>query len=219
MKRFSLRYTLLTSRFDQLWLPLAFWILFIIIALIRGLEFMADTTRAYLGAVIPLLGGIMAAYAILDDPALELRFATPISAARTLLERLALVFIVQVASAISFQIFALSLKTDFSIFGSWVDVQLAWLLPTLALMAFGCLTALLAAQTITGAVFAGMVWLVELVARGWFAGNNGKYFLIFMGALMPDHPDLALNQLSLCVLSIICLLVSWSLLHRQERYI
>lgn len=219
MKRFSIHYTLLTSRFDQLWLPLAFWILFVIIGLIRGLEYMTDTTRAYLGAVVPLLGGIMSAYAILDDPALELRFAAPISAARTLLERLAPTLIVQVASAITFQMFALSVHTDFSIFGNWLNVQLAWLLPTLTLMSFGCLIALLAAQTIIGAVFAGMVWLVELVARGWFAGNAGKYFLIFMGSLMPDHPDLVANQYSLFALSIVFLLGSWTLLHRQERYI
>ncbi|HLO14660.1 MAG TPA: hypothetical protein VK206_07525 [Anaerolineales bacterium] len=219
MKRLSLRYTLLTSCFDQLWLPLAFWLLFVIIGLIRGSEYMTDTTRSYLGAVIPLLGGIMAAYAILDDSALELRFATPITAAQTLLERLAPTFFVQVASSIAFQIFVFFMNTDFSVFGGWVNVQLAWLLPTLALMAFGCLTALLAAQTVIGAVFAGMVWLVELVARSWFAGNFGKYFLIFMGALMPDHPDLNANQISLFTLSIIFLVAAWSLLHRQERYI
>lgn len=219
MKRFSLHYTLLTSRFDQLWLPLAFWGLFIIIGLLRGPEYMTDTTRAYLGAVVPLLGGIMGAYAILDDPALELRFATPITAARTLLERLAPVFLVQVICALSFQIFALGFRADFSIFGGWIDVQLAWLLPALALLAFGCFTALLATQTIIGAVFAGMVWLVELVARGWFAGNAGKYFLVFMGSLMPDHPDLVANHFSLFALSVVFLLGSWRLLHRQERYI
>lgn len=219
MKRFSLHYTLLTSRFDQLWLPLAFWALFVIIGLIRGLEYMPDTTRSYLGAVIPLLGGIMAAYAILDDPALELRFATPITAVQTLLERLAPTFIVQLVSAFAFQIFAAVLKTDLSIFGGWINLQLAWLLPTLALMAFGCFVSLVSAQTIIGAVFAGMVWLVELVARGWFAGNTGKYFLIFMGALMPDHPDLSANQISLFALSILFLVVAWSLLRRQERYI
>jgi len=86
-------------------------------------------------------------------------------------------------------------------------------------MAFGCFTALLATQTIIGAVFAGMVWLVELVARGWFAGNAGKYFLVFMGSLMPDHPDLLANQFSLVALSVVFLFGSWRLLHMQERYI
>jgi hypothetical protein len=100
-----------------------------------------------------------------------------------------------------------------------MHLQLAWLLPTLALMTFGCLMALLAAQTIIGAVLTGMVWLVELVARGWFAGNAGKYFLIFMGALMPDHPDLFANYITLSALTFAFLFIAWALLRRQERFI
>lgn len=220
MKRFSLRYTLLTSRFDQLWFPLAFWALFVIIGVIRGPEYILDTSRAYLGAVVPLVGGILAAYAVLDDPALELRFATPIPAARTLLERLAPTFIVQVVCALTYQVFALTLDADFSpLFGNWLNVQMIWLIPTLSLMAFGCFCALAAAQTTTGALLAGMVWLVELVARGWFAYNAGKYFLIFMGPLMPDHPDLAANYVSLSILTFIFLFIAWALLRRQERFI
>jgi len=171
VKRFSLRYTLLTARFDQVWFPLAFWALFVIIGVMRGPEYIMDTTRSYLGAVVPLIGGILSAYAVLDDPALELRFATPITAAQTLLERLGPAFLVQSFSALTFQVFALLLNADFSIYTTWMDVQLAWLVPTLALMALGCLGALAAAQTITGALLTGMVWIVELVARAWFAGN------------------------------------------------
>jgi hypothetical protein len=220
MKRFSLSYILLTTRFDQLWFPLAFWALFIIIGVIRGQAYIMDTTRAYLGGVIPLIGGIMAAYAMLEDPALELRFSTPISAAQTLIERLGPSFLLQTFSALTFQIFAVILGADFSILGSWVDVQLTWLVPALALMALGCLAALTAAQTITGAVLTGMVWVVELVGRGWFAGNEiGKYFLVFMSALMPDHPSLRANQICLLLLSVVFFFLAWRLFHRQERYI
>jgi hypothetical protein len=220
MKRFSLQYTLLTSRFSQVWLPFAGWALFIIICFIRGPEYLFDTSRAYLGAVIPLAGGIMAAYAVLDDPALELRFATPIPAAQTLLERLGPTFLIQVFFALTYQAYALLGGADFSPLGGWWGVQLAWLTPTLALMAFGCLTALAAAQPNTGALLTGMVWLVQLVARSWFAANDiGKYLLVFMGALMPDHPDLQANQVVLLAASALLLLISWLWLHRQERYI
>jgi len=220
MKRFSLRYTLLTYRLDQLWFPLAFWMLFVIIGVIRGPEYILDTTRAYLGTVIPLIGGIMGAYAVLDDPALELRFATPISAAQTLFERLGLLFLIQVISAVSFQAFALLMKTDFSIFGSWIGVQLIWLVPTLSLMAVGSLGALSAAQTMAGALLTGLIWIVELIARGWFAGQKvGQYFLVFMGALMPSHPALHANQLTLALLTIAFFIISWILFCRQERYI
>jgi hypothetical protein len=220
MKRFSLRYLLLTSRFDQLWFPLAFWVLFIVIGIIRGQEYILDTSRSYLGAVIPLIGGILAAYAVLDDPSLELRFATPIPAARTLLERLVPIFLIQVCSAFTFQVFARILKVDFSMFGNWAEVQLIWLVPTFSLMALGCLSAIAAAQTTTGALLVGMVWIVELVARGWFAGNKiGQYFLVFMSPLMPDHPALRANQLALVILSIALFLLGWKLLYRQERFI
>ncbi len=220
MKRFSLRYTLLTTRLDQIWFPLAFWLLFIAIAVIRGQTYILDTTRAYLGAVVPLIAGIMAAYAVLEDPALELRFATPVSAAQTLVERLAPTLLLQVGCALTFQAFALVFKADFSIFGSWAGVQLAWLVPTLALMGFGCLVSLAAGQTITGAVLTGMVWVVELAARGWFAYDPvGKYFLVFMGPFMPDHPALRANQASLLLLSVAFFFLGWRLFHRQERYI
>jgi hypothetical protein len=220
MKRFSLRYTLLTSRLDQLWFPLAFWGLFVIIAIIRGPAYILDTTRAYLGAVIPLIGGILAAYAVLDDPALELRFAAPISALQTLAERLLPTFLVQMLCALTYQVFAMAFRIDVSpLYGNWVNLQWIWLIPTISLMGLGCLFALLAAQTTTGALFVGMVWIVELVARGWFARNLGKYFLVFMGPLMPEHPDLFANYVSLSGLTAVFLLVAWILLHRQERYI
>jgi hypothetical protein len=220
MKRSSLRYLLLTSRFDQLWFPLAFWVLFVIIGVIRGPEYILDTARAYLGATIPLIGGIMAAYAVLDDPALELRFATPIPAAQTLLERLAPAFVIQALAALTFQGFILLMGINISPIGTWFDVQLAWLVPTLSLMAFGSLMALLAAQTSTGAVLTGLVWIVQLVARGWFAGHKiGQYILIFMSSLMTDHPALRANQITLALLSIAFFLLGWCLFHRQERYL
>jgi hypothetical protein len=100
-----------------------------------------------------------------------------------------------------------------------VDVQLAWLVPTLALMAFGCLSSLAAAQTSIGAAMAGMVWIVELIAFDWLAGNIGRYALVFMGALRPAHPDLAAGRIVLAGLTFALLFASWMLLHRQERFI
>lgn len=220
MKRFSLRYTLLTARFDQLWFPLAFWALFIIVGVMRGSEYIFDTSRAYLGAVIPLVGGIMAAYAVLEDPALELRFATPISAAQTLLERLAPTFLVQGICALTYQLFAGLYQADFSVYAGWMGVQLSWLVPTLALMALGCLASLASSQTITGALLVGLVWLVELVARSWFAAQKvGQYFLVFMSPLMPDHPALIANQVVLLCVSVVFFFLGWLIFHRQERYI
>ena len=220
MKRFSLRYTLLTCRLDQLWLPLGFWALFAIISLFgNGPDDVMDMARAYLGAVVPLVGGVLAAYAVLDDPALELRFATPIRAEQLLFERIGLVFIVQTLCAMTFQWLALVLKADFDLLGSWADVQLAWCVPTLSLMGVGCAASLLGAQPMTGVFATGMVWLIELLARGWLARNAGKYLLVFMAALMPNHPALIANRICLLALSMGLLVAAWGLLKRQERYI
>ncbi len=220
MKRFSLRYCLLTSRLDLLWFPLSFWLLFAVISVIRGPEYVLDTSRAYLGAVLPLIGGIMAAYAVLDDPALELRFATPVPAARTLAERLVPLFCVLLSCALTYQVFARSMGADFTpVFGGWANVQLIWLVPTMWSMAWGCLISFVAAQTITGALLVGLVWIVELVARGWFAYNAGKYVLIFMGPLMPDHSDLITNYVTLSALAAAFLVIAWALLRRQERFL
>jgi len=220
MRRFSLRYTLLTYRLDQLWLPAAFWALFVIISLFRDEPgAVLDMARAYLGTAVPLIGGILSAYAVLGDPALELRFSTPIRAERLLLERLGLIVVVQAVCAVTFQWVALALKADFAPLGKWVDVQLAWLVPTLSLTGLGCVASLLGTQPTSGVLVAGLVWLVELLARGWLAQNAGKYLLVFMGALMPDHPALIANRVCLLALAMGWLVAAWALLRRQERYI
>jgi hypothetical protein len=220
MKRFSLRYALKTYKLDQLWLPLAIFLLFVLICLIqvRAPQFM-NIARAYLGTAIPLLAGILAAYAVLEDPALELRFATPIPASRTLLERLGLIFVIQTGFALLFQAIILVIGGNFSMYQNVWYLQLAWIIPTLSLMMLGCTCSLLAANSTIGALMVGMVWLVELIARGWFAQNFGKYFLVFMGALMTNHPDLNANQISLFVISMALFLSSMALLRRQERFI
>ncbi len=104
-------------------------------------------------------------------------------------------------------------------FLSGCHLQLAWLLPTLVLMSLGCLAALSAAQSMFGSLFVGMIWIIELITRGWLAGNNGKYVLLFLGALMPEHPDLLVNHLARAATSLFCFLIAWRLLLRQERYI
>jgi len=221
MKQFSLRYLMLTSRFDQIWFPFALWAIFICIGVMRGEQYIIDTSKAYLGGVIPLIAGIMTSYAILQDPALELRFATPVPTLQTLLERLVPTFLIQAFFALTYQLFASFYHADFSaIYGMWGNLQLAWLMPTLSLMTLGCFVALVAAQPTTGALITGMVWLVELVARGWFATNNiGKYILVFMSSFMTDHPDLRANQFALTGLGVIFFIASWLLLRKQERYI
>lgn len=220
MKRFSLRYALLTYKLDQLWFPLAFLLLFCLISVIqRNSPQLPTMARSYLGAAMPLVAGILSAYVVLDDPALELRFATPISSIQTLMERLGLIFAVQVLTAFLYQLVYVVIGGDFSMYSSFWQVQLAWFIPAISLMMLGCTFSLLAANSMVGALTTGIVWLVQLIARGWFALNNGKFFLIFMSPFMVDHPALLANQITLVVLSGTFFSCSLVLLNRQERYL
>lgn len=220
MKRFSLKYTLLTYRLDQLWFPLAFWAFFVILPLLLSNEEQNfNIARAYIGVAVPLIGGIMAAYAILDDPALELRFATPVRAAQILFERISLIFLIQSVCALAFILFALLIGVDFSALGGSLNLQLSWIVPTISMIALGTFGAILGAQTMIGSFLVGLVWIIEVIIRDAMAVNNWKYAYIFMGILNPEHPDLISNQLALFAASAAFLFFTWLLLHKQERYI
>ena len=215
----AFKYSWLTYRRDQLWFPLAFLTLFIVIILILphpGVRF--SIARAYLGFIVPLIGGILAAYSVLDDPALELRFSTPVRAEQTLLARLGLILAVQAACALVFQLFVSAMGIDLSPLGDLSSVQLMWFLPTLALAALGCAGALVGAQTVMGAFLAGAAWLVQLLMNSWLKLNARPVFL-FLGVIVPHHPDLAINQIVIFAGSVALLLLSWLLLRRQERYL
>lgn len=220
MKHFSLRYSLLTYRLDQLWFPLGILALFMIVSMFLP-EKIPTVARGYLGFAVPLMGGILAAYALLDDPAIELRFATPVPAARTLIERLGLILAIQAVSAGAFQLFCLAMGENLAgLAGGWWGVQLAWLVPTLSLMALGVTGALVAAQPMGGALLVGVLWLVEVILRGWFVLHTvGRYFLFFMRASYPDCAWLTSNEMAVAGWTALLLLVAAALFRRQERYI
>jgi hypothetical protein len=199
----SFKYNLLTFRRDQLWFPLVLWALFALIILLVGRDDQTfDIVRAYL-ATVPLVSGIMAAYAILDDPALELRFATPARAGQYIVQGVLLTFAIQTVCALSFMLFA----------------HLAWMLPTLTAIALGTFGAMLGAHVMAGSFLAGLVWLMEIIIRDAMTVKHWKYVYLFMGLLNPEHPDLLSNQMALFAISVSLLVLAWVFLHRQERYI
>ena len=63
MKHFSLRYSLLTYRLDQLWFPLGILALFVIVSLFLP-EKIPTVARGYLGFAASLMGGILAHYRV-----------------------------------------------------------------------------------------------------------------------------------------------------------
>lgn len=219
MKGREWRYSWLTYRRDVWWFPAAFLSLFfLILGIMNHPAVKYAIARAYLGFILPLIGGILSAYAVLDDPALELRFSTPVRAERTLFSRLGLILALEVSCALAFELFALELGVDLSPLGGPLGVQMVWFVPTLALIALSTAGSLAGAQPIVGAFLAGGVWLVQLMMKGWFEANARPLFLFF-GVFSPGHPDLIANRFVLLLGSMILLGISWALLHRQERYL
>ena len=214
-----IRYAWRTSRRELLWFPLALLFFFVVIVvMMRHPEIRFTIARGYLGFFVPLFAGITAAYAVLDDPALELRFATQTRHVQTLLTRLTLLLAVQGACAVSFQAFVSALGVDLSPLGGPLDVQLAWMVPTLTLAAIGLSVSLASAQCVTGAFVAGAVWLLQVLMKSWILANGPRLYL-FMGILEPGRLDLAASRLILFAASAAALFVAWLFLRRQERYL
>jgi hypothetical protein len=213
------RYAWLTLRRELRWFPVAFLAVFVLILwMMRAPNVRLAIARAYLGFLVPLLLGIMAAYSVLDDPAIELRFATRVRPVETLTTRLGLIAGIQIACAIAFQVAAVAMGVDFTPLGDVFRVQAAWCVPAVSLAAVGTTGALLGAQCATGAFVAAAVWLIQLLMKSWMLANASTIYL-FMGILEPKHPDLVRGQLVQCAGASALLLVSWRLLHRQERYL
>lgn len=218
---FSPKYMLMTYRLDMLWLPVAFWALFIIIAWFTREEEMGfGVTTAFLGAALPLIGGVLASYAVLEDPALELQFATPRPAWVMLLERMGFILIVTALCALSYQAVIGLLGIDLAPLGSLPVRQMAWLAPTLAAVALGATVAFAMRQGIAGAAITGLVWFVQILAHDWFLSSPWAcYILLMMGSNYTDHPALPGNRMALSGLAVLLIVAAWALLRRQERYI
>ncbi|MBN1940477.1 MAG: hypothetical protein JW843_12890 [Candidatus Aminicenantes bacterium] len=208
-------------RTGQALLPAAFWALFaLMIVLFDENPGWVDSTRAYLGAILPLLGGILGAYAVLDDPALEILFSTPVPAWRLLAGRLIPPLAVLAAAAVSFQLFLAALGFDLDILGGVYSLQWTWLVPTLALTGWGAAIALAARHCAGGAMAVGAVWLIQLIARGWFLSQkNGGVFLLFLGIFNPEDARLTANRVFLSVSAVLLLTAAVALFKRQERFL
>jgi len=216
VRGFSVRYTLLSSGLEQIWFPATLWAFFAILGVVlREPARLLTLGCAYLGFVVPLTTGVLSAYAVLDDPALELRFTTPVRAGRMLSERLGPTL---AAAALCAGAFQAAFGTG--ALGGWGAAQLAWFVPCTALMAVGCAGALAGRKPGAGAIVVAVIWLLELIARASFAASGwAQYLLIFMGALAPNHPALRANQCVLLALSAAVFCAAAALLRRQERYL
>jgi hypothetical protein len=223
MKRipFSISYMLRTSRLDMVWLPGGFLALFIILTLMTRSDANAFAlTTSYFGVALPLISGILAAYAILDDPALELQFAAPRPVWSLLVERLGANLTLMTLCALLYQAVMALIGVDLSPLGPWLLRQLAWLAPTLAMMGLGAAATFLLRQSTGGAALIGLLWLIQLIVHDWFLSSPwGQYLLLMMGSNYYEHPALRSNQAALSALAAALLFGAWQLLRREEHYL
>jgi hypothetical protein len=216
-----LRYQLLTFRLDQLWLPGALWALFAIVtALMRNSSSFFSVATAYLGFVLPLIGGVMGAYAVLDDFALELQMTAPRPAWLLLAERLGTIFVIQALAALTFQVYLAALGVDLSPLGGLSARQAVWAAPSLACIGLSSALSFVVAQSLPAAMVTALVWLTQLLLRdGFQADPIGRFIFLFLGVRDPHNPQLLANQLCLTGLAVLFFLVAWTLFKRQERYL
>ena len=224
MKQMSstpIQFALRTYQASMFWLPAAIWALFVIMVGIFGKNMEAvKVSAAYIGVVLPLIGGILGAYAILDDPVLELQFASPRSALRMIMERLIVILLVLTVCAVTYQVFVHWIGLDMSEYGNLWQQQAAWIVPSVAMTLLGFVGAFATAQSSTAAMVVGMIWIVQVIAREWFLNTPAaSYFFLFTGALYPQVKTVISSQIALSGLSLVFLVTGWILFQKQERYI
>jgi hypothetical protein len=218
----NLLYHLRIYRREHLALPTGLWMLFaLMVAFMHGDGGrMFDVADAFLGFVLPLMAGILAASAIVDDTALELQLAAPRAPWRILVERLTTLLGIVALAAVAYQLYLAAMGVDLSPLGNPAARQLGWLVPSLALMGLASLAALALVQGTGGALLVGLVWLLQILGRKWFVGSPwARYLFLFMRARYAGHPALAANELCLLGLALALVVAAGWLLRKTERYL
>ncbi|MGI5836201.1 MAG: hypothetical protein ACOX87_06885 [Chloroflexota bacterium] len=170
--------------------------------------------------ILPLMAAILSASAVLDDPAIELQLAAPRRPWRIFLERLALLLCIVAVGAFSYQLFLAAVGVEIDYPHGLAVLQLAWLVPSLALMGFSSLVAMGFAAATPATLLVGIVWIMQALIGGHFANNDwARYLYLFMAARRPEHPHLPANLLCLAILGCLFLLLAARLLEREEPYL
>jgi hypothetical protein len=215
-----IRYEFQALQKENYWLPPAFAAIFLIIVAILGPERDLSTGRAFLGYLLPLLTGGLSAYAILSDPALELQFATKRSAVRMIVERLGTIFGIVVVIGILYQLGLSALGVSLSSWGGLWQRQWVWLVPCFTTLTLGAMASLWACNSHGGFALVGGLWILQLVARGWFFDHPiFRNLFLFYAAMDPLGEPRLQNQVVLGGLSLIFLVLTYCLLKKQERYL
>jgi len=213
-------YSFQTFQKDLFWLPGALMSLFLILAILAPEDQKYNTARAFLGFLLPLLAGGLASFTFLRDTALELQFTTSQSLWTMILERLGIVLAAVTLTSLAFQAVVQLLGISLDPLGRPLQRQLVWLLPCLVSSALGCAASLAARNSSGGAAAVSLLWITQLLLRGWFARDPfARNFLLFYGVMDPLGDPLFLNQAVLSIITVCLLGLIFLSLTKRERYI
>ena len=120
----------------------------------------------------------------------------------------------------AYQLYLAALGVDMSALGNLAARQLTWLVPSLALMGLSSLAALALVQGTGGALLVGLIWLMQILLRGWFVASPwARYLFLFMRARYTTNPALTANELCLAGLAVALVAAAGWLLRKTERYL
>lgn len=215
-----LRYTFKTLQKDQLWLPFGIMALFLVITIFIPTKNRYNTSRAFLGFMLPLISGGLSAYAFLADPALELQFTTSHRIWKMIFERLGIILAIVSFTSLIFQAVVIMMGISLAPLGEFAQRQLVWFVPCLTLLILGGATSLVTKNCSGGFALVGGIWISQLLTRGWFAREPIlRNILLFYGVMDPLGKQRIYNQITLMAISVFLLVVTYTLLKKQERYI
>ncbi|MCE1252461.1 MAG: hypothetical protein LWX83_02805 [Anaerolineae bacterium] len=219
MIRANIKYTLLSFRLDQIWLPAGLMFLFMILTVIMR-DTAYDVARAFLGFVLPLIAGIMGAYLFLEDPTLELQFSMPRPVNKRFAEKLGLIMVITTCFALAFQVFLALTGINLAPLGDLLFRQWSWFFPSLVMLLLGLFSSLAFSNPAGGALATGFIWLFEIIAHGWFTANSiARYFFLFLGSVSPFAADRLGNFAVLTLVGLACLGAACRLFGNSERYL
>ncbi len=216
----KIKYNLQIFQKDLFLFPIAFMALFLLITALMNDNTQASIARSFLGFVLPLIASGLAAYAYLEDKALELKFTTNQKSTTFIAKRLSVILIVIILTAFIFQAGLKILNITVPIQVSWLYTQMSWLIPSLFAITLSGVISLLANSSNLSFSLMGGIWILQVVLRGWFANNSVlKYIFYFSATMNPGTQDAYLNQLTQTSLIVVCIILTIFLIKKQERYI
>lgn len=216
----KIKYNLQVFQKDLFWFPFAMMSLFLIISIFTKDSFTSSIPKAFLGYLMPLIAGGLAAYAYLEDQALELKFTFNQRNTKFIFKRLSVVLIISIIVSICYQIGLHLFQISIDGFTNTLQLQLSWFIPVVANIAFASFISLVTKSSNLSFSLIGGIWILQVIARGFFSQHTFlSLFLLFQGTMVPGTKQATINYISLLLISLVSILFSLILIKKQERYI